>query len=451
DILKFNSGNRLFGGATFIGPDPDKQQADVSGAFFRLDNCEDVKIDDITIKNGFKGKGVWMTNSRNIEFNNFTIDGFSYGMWIGESNSGIGCQNIRINKPRILNTKYWGIYIRCLEVTDDSKLTQDVKVTDAYFFNCNMAAFVCAEGHVRYVSLINPTFKWCNVNMHFETTTDYEVINPRDFETGKRPEHIQANEEYPYQNWSMYHAFTRNGKVIGGTLERTCYHYAADGGGSEDIQYIGTKAFDWVFEGGGNDADKVFFQKYTLDNCTSTGVLLYQLNGGENYLRDFVLNNCTSLLGSRINPGGGDGNLISVYAPRTVNFKINDCKIYNSCIRITGFGHMIITKNNFLGGTNNTQSRFNGIDGSQLSGSILEFSGNIFERAGGVVIGDSAFSIKNFSRVRVDNTMRTTCNYGYRFENNYRVEYGASYVLGWLLGAYVDTGSTDFIKLYGST
>lgn len=451
DKIAFYSGNRLSGGGRLIGPDPDLKKADVSGSFFRIDNCEDVKIDDVIIKNGYKGKGVWMTNSRNIEFNNFEVDGFSYGMWIGESDDGVGCQNIRINKPRILNTKYWGMYIRCLEVTDTEKLTQDIKVTDPYFYNCNMAGFVCAEGHVRYVSLVNPTFRRCNVNMHFETTTDYEVINPRDFETGKKPDHIPANTEYPYENWSMYHAFTQRGKITGGTLELSCYHYAADGGGSEDIQYIGTTVKDFIFEGGGYDVNKVFFKNYTFNGCTTKGVFLYQLGGAENYLRDFKIFNSTCLLGKDVATGAGNGNLVAIYAPRTVNFKVDGSTIYNACLRITGYGLMSITKNTFIGGTNNTQSKFDGVNGSQLSGNILEFSGNMFERAGGSVIGESAFLISNFARVRADNQMRTTCNYGYRFTNNYRVEYGGSDVLGWVNGAYANENITNFVKLFSTT
>lgn len=449
DVIKINAKNTFFGEGRLIGISPDTLGvADGTGTYIDMQNVGTAVIKGITLKNGYQSKAILCQGSKNIIFDDVVTDGFTYGMWIGENGTGDGCQNILIRKPKILNTRYWGIYVRCLYVTDEKKKTQNIVCEKPYFYNCNMAGWVCAEGNVKFVTLDNPIFQRCNMPMHFEGTTDYTVINPRDHDTGKKPDHVPPNSEYPYTNWSMYHAFASRGKIIGGTLEKTCYHYAANGGGSEFIEYHGTTALDFVFEGGdGTDVNKVFFQNYNFDSCTTLGALIFQLSGADHYLRNFVVNNCTSLLGKSVDTGAGDGNLVAINAPRTVNFKVNDCTIYNSCFRITGYGHMIVTRNNFIGGTNNTQSRFDGVNGSQESGSILEFTGNIFERAGGTVIGDSAFLISNFARVRTDNTMRTTCNYGYRFNNNYRIEYGKSYVLGWSLGAYIQSGTTDFVSM----
>lgn len=449
DKLVLKSNNYLFGGGILVGTDPDIVSANVTGTYLRLDNCENVIIDNITIKNGYKGKGVWMTNSRNIKFLDFTIDGFSYGVWCGESDDSVGCSNIEFIRPKILNTRYWGMYFRCLNVSVEENKTKDIRVINPYFYNANMAAFVCAEGNVRYVTLENPRFERCNVCMHFETTTDYTVINARDTDTGKKPDHLPANTEYPYTNWSMYHAFASRGKIIGGKLEKTCYHYAENGGGSEQIEYHGTTALDFVFDGGGSDTSKVFFQKYLFNACTSQEALIYQLAGADHYLRDFTVIGCTSLIGKNDAAGTGDGNKIVIFAPRTVNFRFTNNTVYNACVRLAGFGNMFVTNNNFIGGTNNTQNQFNGISGAQLAGNNLEFTGNIFERAGGSVLGTSAFLISNFSRVRTDNCMRIINQYGYSFNDNYRVEYGNSYVLGWTTGAYTQTGTVDFVTLYG--
>ncbi len=165
DKINFRSGNRLSGGGTLQGTDPDAQMADVSGTYFRIDNCDNVVIGDVKIKNGYKGKGVWMTNSRNVTFNDVTVDGFSYGMWIGENDDGVGCKYININRPKMLNQKYWSIYIRSLGVSNEANKTQFINCTKPYFYNANMAAFVVAEGHSKYITLDSPYFERCNVCM----------------------------------------------------------------------------------------------------------------------------------------------------------------------------------------------------------------------------------------------------------------------------------------------
>ena len=446
----------LFGGATFIGPDPDLVAADVTGQMLRIDNTSAVIIKDITIKNGYKGKGIYMTRTKNTMFIDVTIDGFSYGCWTGEYDGGTGvasdlkgCRNTMWVRPRVLNTKYWGMYNRCLGVTIEANKTFGVVLVNPYFYNCNMAAFVCAEGNVNNVVLSNPVFERCNVCLHFETTSNYTVINPRDYDTGKKPDHLPANTEYPYSNWSMYHAFASKGRVHGGVMQSTCYHFAANGGGSDDIQYFNFTCKDHVFEGSGFDANRVFFTNYRWFNCTTTGVFIYQLNGGSNFIRNSGMYNCTTFVGRNINTGAGDGNIMGIYVPRSVNFTVTGCRVHNAAIRVTCLGYLNVTNNHFIGGTNNTRCDLVGGGSGASAGHILDFYGNTFERAGGAVLPSYAFDIAEWSRCRVDNSMTLSgVDYGYRFAGINRLEYGINYVVGATVAEYLrGAGVTTFIKV----
>lgn len=450
DSVNFRSGNRLYGGGTLQGTDPDAQMADVSGTYLRLDNCDNVIISDIKIKNGYKGKGVWMTNSRNVTFNDFTVDGFSYGMWIGENDDGVGCKYIKINRPKMLNQKYWSIYIRSLGVSNEANKTQFINCTKPYFYNANMAAFVVAEGHSKYITLDSPYFERCNVCMHFETCTDYTVINPRDVDTGKKPDMVPANTEYPYSNWSMYHVFTQNAKILGGTLEKTCYHSAGFDAKSKNIHYTNVTAKDWVFEGVGSvvDTDKNFFENYSWSQCTSTGVFIYQqpTDVPLSYLSNFRINNSECLLGSTGN--SGNGSYIAVNIQRSKNFKLTDSTIENSTLRIKCENSCEIMGNTF-NGTDETQIQLDGVSSALGAASFLQFTGNIFNKAGGSVIGDSAILIKNWTRVRTDNTIRgNSVNYGYKFQDNRLIELGYSWVFDTLVGNYTESGTTSLVYLY---
>ena len=447
--IHLNTDNYLFGSGELAGPDPDQIKADVAGQMLRIDNCENVVITDLRIKNGYKGKGVWMTNSRNIEFNNVTIDGFSYGMWIGESASGIGCQNIRINKPRVLKTKYWGIYVRCLDVTDESAKTKNVTCTDGYFYWCNMAAFVCAEGHVSNVSLINPIFDSCNVAMHFETCSDYTVINARDYDTGKKAGMIPANTEYPYSAWSLYQVFTQNSKIVDCSLSNTVWIGAASTGKSSNHRYINTSAKEFVFEGAGTvaDTDKNFFTDYSFIGCSTTGVFLYQQNDTpQSYISGLTISNCYCGLGSQGN--SGNGSYIAMNPQRCIDVKIVNNTFKNSALRIKCNGTLIVTGNTFEG-TDQTQSQFNGGDGSLTGANFFEYTGNIYKRAGGAVIGASAVTIQNFTRVKVDNTMRgNSVQYGYTLTNNRLIEMGYNWVYDTTVGSFTESGTTALVYLY---
>lgn len=446
----------LFGGATFKGQDPDLVAADVTGQMLRIDNTAAVIIKGITIKNGYKGKGIYMTRTNNTMFVDVTIDGFSYGCWTGEYDGGTGvasdlkgCRNTMWVRPRVLNTKYWGMYNRCLDVTIEANKTFGVVIVNPYFYNCNMAAFVCSEGNVNNVVLSNPVFERCNVCMHFETTSDYTVINPRDYDTGKKPDQLPPNAEYPYTNWSMYHAFANKGRVHGGVMQSTCYHFAVNGGGSDDIQYFNFTCKDHVFEGSGFDANRVFFTNYRWFNCTTTGVFIYQLNGGSNFIRNSGMYNCTTFVGKDIDTGTGDGNIIGIYVPRSVNFTVTGCKVHNAAIRVTCLGYLNVTNNHFIGGTNNTRCDLVGGGSGAGAGHILDFYGNTFERAGGTVLPAYAFDIAEWSRCRVDNAMTLSgVDYGYRFAGINRLEYGINYVVGASVAEYLrGAGVTTFIKV----
>lgn len=62
----------------------------------------------------------------------------------------------------------------------------------------------------------------------------------------------------------------------------------------------------------------------------------------------------------------------------------------NSCLRIKAEGLTSVTNNKWTKGTDNTQSIFDGTGGGLGAGNFLEFTGNLFARAGGVVFGDAA-------------------------------------------------------------
>lgn len=449
DIIQLKSNNRLYGKGRLIGVDPDtKMVADGSGKYITISNSANVSIEKISLKNGYKGIGLYIVGSSNLEFDTMTIDGFTYGAWVGENDIGNGCQNIIFNKPKILNTRYWGIYCRGLGIIDETLKTQKIKVLNPYFYNANMAAFVAAEGNVKYISLINPVFERCNIPMHFELASDYEVINPRDIDTGKKPDHVQANTEYPFENWSLYQCFTNDAKITGGTLENHCYHLASKGGESKNTHYNGTEAKTWVFEGAGSeiDADKNFFENFSWSDCTSKKEFIYhqETDAGQSYLKNFKVKNSECLL-----IGSGNGQAVSINTKRSIDLQIIDNTFHDSCFRIKCSGQLKIKDNTILIGTDNTINILDGTSGD-LSGNFLDFSGNIFSRAGGVVFGESAFLIKNWTCVRVDNVIRgNSISRAYDFKDNYRIEYGAGMIYDILSeNNYTDENTSVFIKLY---
>ena len=286
--------------------------------------------------------------------------------------------------------------------------------------------------------------------MHFATCTDYTVINPRDVDTGKKPDMVQANTEYPYTNWSMYHVFTQNAKILGGTLEKTCYHSAGFDAKSKNIHYTNVTAKDWVFEGVGSvaDTDKNFFENYSWSQCTSTGVFIYQqpTDVPLSYLSDFRINSSECLLGN--NGNSGSGSYIAVNIQRSKNFKLTESTIENSTLRIRCENSCEIVGNTF-NRTDETQMQLDGVSSALGAASFLQFTGNIFNKAGGSTIGESAILIKNWTRVRTDNTIRgNRVNYGYKFQDNRLIELGYSWVFDTLVGNYTESNTTSLVYLY---
>ena len=453
--INFVSNSSLIGGvnSVLVGPDPDTQGiADVTGQMFRIDNLNNVLVKQITIKNGYKGKGVWASASNNIVFEDLTIDGFSYGAWIGEdtiSSVAKGCIGVKFIRPKVLNTRYWGLYFRCLDVTVDENKTQNISVIDPYFYNANMAAFVCAEGHVKHVTLVNPVFERCNVCMHFESATNYTVVNPTSIDTGKKPDHLPANVEYPFVGWSLYEIFTQNSKVLGGNLDSTVWLGAGSDAKSWNHEYIGLTCKEFVFEGVGEiqDLSKDFFKGYTFSACTTTGALIYQQTDTPlSYLRDFKIVDCSCLLGESGN--SGSGSFIGLNPDRSVNWKVINNSFKNSAVRIR-CEKTLAFKGNTFDGTDDTQSRLDGVSGVLGSGSFLDFSGNTFQSAGGAVFSDSAILIKNWSVARTDNVV--ACNgtqRAYRFTDNFRIEFGAGLIYNDTVEKYTDSGTSAFVFLY---
>lgn len=452
-IIKMNSGNVLFGNGRLIGTAPNTLGiADGSGEYLLLDGVDGAIIKDVQIVNGYKSVGIMSLGSKNLVLDNVTVDGCSYGMWIAEKDHLVansqGSQNILINNPKILNTRYWGIYARAYNITDDAKKTQNIKCINPYFYNCNMAAFVCAEGNVKYVTLENPVFNRCNVCMHFEFTSDYTVSNARDYDTGKKADHVPANTEYPFFGWSIYHCFSRNAKINSCTFEKFAYHMANEGASKiKSIHYSNTTALTYVFEGvGPTDANKDYFSDVTWDGCTSISEFIYQqpTDAPLSYLRDFRVTDSTCLL-----DGAGNGNAVGISIVRGVNFTLDDTTFVNSCLRIKAEGLTSVTNNKWTKGTDNTQSIFDGTGGGLGAGNFLEFTGNLFARAGGAVFGDAAIHMQNYTRVRSDNVVRgNSIGYAYRFTNNYRIELGAGLIYDITVGDFAESGTTSLVYLF---
>lgn len=451
-IIKVNSGNVLFGNGRLIGTAPNTLGiADGSGEYLLLNGTENAIIKDVQLVNGYKSVGIMLLGSKNIVLDNVTVDGCSYGMWIAEKDHSIansqGSQNILINNPKILNTRHWGIYARSYSITDDAKKTQNIKCINPYFYNCNMAAFVCAEGNVKYVTLENPVFNRCNVCMHFEFTSDYTVSNARDYDTGKKADHVPANTEYPFFDWSIYHCFSHNAKINSCTFEKAAYHMANEGASKiKAIHYSNTTALTYIFEGvGPTDANKDYFSDVTWDGCTSISEFIYQqpTDAPLSYLRDFRVTDSTCLL-----DGAGNGNAVGISIFRGVNFTLDDTTFVNSCLRIKAEGLTSVANNNWTKGTDNTQSIFDGVLGG-FGGSFLEFTGNLFARAGGAVFGDAAIHMQNYTRVRADNVVRgNSIGYAYRFTNNYRIELGAGLIYDITAREFAESGTSSLVYLY---
>ena len=451
--MSMSSGSILTGGGTFIGTAPDDRNADGRSVMLRLSDVSDIKIYDVTLKNGYMGSGIFATNTHGLTIDNVTVDGFTYGIWLGESTALKGCTNIRINNVRIKNTRYWGIYIRCLEVVIEKDMTYDVVCSNSYFYNCHGAGFVCSEGRVNNVVLENSYFEDCNIGMHFESTNHYRVVNVTTKNTAKKPTHVDSP-EYPFKSKSVYQAFSSDAEFINCNFDKHIYVGCVGESKAWSYKYINTTCSYVVFEAwaltgttGASDTNKDYFKNFVFDKCTFTGIgFFYQHNAVNHWLRDFKVTNCMFLDGEG---KPNTGNRIAVnFDNKCVDTVFSGNTFKNSSVLLGGTG-AIKFNDNIVVNTDGNSLQFTGPGSSVGSGGYLEVVGNTFEKVGAGYT-EAAIYINNWARVRVDNMARcyqtATC---YKFTNNYHVEIGGGLVFD-ITGVtpVKESNTTSLVYLY---
>lgn len=444
--IYLNTGNYLHGKGVFVGDAPDTIAADGTGTYLVGAGVNNVEIEGITLKNGYRGTGIIFYDAKDIVIRNVTVDGFTYGITLREKNfqeqDTNGVQDALLENIVIKNTRYWGIYLRCFGTTTQAKKTQRIKVLNPYFYNCHMAGYVEAEGNVRYTVLENPVFERCNVCMHYELSSDFTIINPRTIDTGKKSDQLPSNNEYPFRDWSLYLCFVERGQVIGGNLDSEVNLLGTANGKVADIAFLNVHARSYAFEGIDGNSSQDNYSNISWIGGSVTGTLIYQ-KAGTSYLRDINIDGVFSKMN-----GDNNGNAISINAVRCVNMTVKNCTFTNSALKVAIKGFCHILNNKWIVGTDNTNNSFDGTNGD-LSGNFLDFSGNTFTRAGGVVYGKSANFIANWTRARIDNVIRgNNIEYAYEFKNNYRVEMGGSLIYDTTVSMYTDEGTQSFVKLY---
>ena len=447
------NGGILTGGGTFIGTAPDSINADGRGVLIRLADVSNIKIYDIKLKNGYMGTGIFATNAHDITVDNVTVDGFTYGIWLGESQQLKGCTNVRLNNLKIKNTRYWGIYIRCLDVVIEEDMTYDVVCSNSYFYNCHGAGFVCSEGYVNNVVLENSFFEDCNVDMHFESTNHYRVENVTTRNTAKKSTHVDSP-EYPFKAMSVYQAFSSDAEFINCNFDKNIYVGCVGEYKAWNYKYINTTCSYVVFEAwaltgttGASDTNKDYFKNFVFDKCTFTGLgFFYQNNAVNHWLRDFKITNCMFLDGE----GQADtGNRIAVnFDNKCVDTVFSGNTFKNSSVLLGGTG-AIKFNDNIVVNTDGRSLQFTGPGSSVGSGGYLEVVGNTFEKVGAGYT-EAAIYINNWARARVDNMARcyqtATC---YKFTDNYRVEIGGGLVFDVTGGTpVIESNTTSLVYLY---
>ncbi len=453
DPMSMSNGSILTGCGTFIGTAPDTVNADGRGIMIRLSDVNNIKIYDVTFKNGYMGSGIFATNAHDITVDNVTVDGFTYGIWLGESQQLKGCTNVRLNNIKIKNTRYWGIYIRCLDVVIEKDMTYDVVCSNSYFYNCHGAGFVCSEGYVNNVVLENSFFEDCNVGMHFESTNHYRVENVTTRNTAKKSTHVDSP-EYPFKAMSVYQAFASDAEFINSHFDKNIYVGCVGEYKAWNYKYTNVTCSFVVFEAwaltgttGASDTNKDYFKNFVFDKCTFTGFgLFYQDNAVNHWLRDFKVTNCMFLDGE----GKPDtGNRIAVnFDNKCVDTVFSGNTFKNSSVLLGGTG-AIKFNDNIVVNTDGRSLQFTGPGSSVGSGGYLEIVGNTFEKVGAGYT-EAAIYINNWARVRVDNMARcyqtATC---YKFTDNYRVEIGGGLVFDVTGGNPVkESNTTSLVYLY---
>ena len=454
--MSMTNGSILTGGGTFVGTAPDTVNADGRGVMIRLSDVNNIKIYDVTLKNGFMGSGIFATNTHALTVDNVTVDGFTYGIWAGESTALKGCTNVRLNNIKIKNTRYWGIYIRCLDVVIEKDMTYDVVCSNSYFYNCHGAGFVCSEGYVNNVVLENSFFEDCNVDMHFESTNHYRVENVTTRNTAKKSTHVDSP-EYPFKAMSVYQAFSSDAEFINCNFDKNIYVGCVGEYKAWNYKYTNVTcsfvAFEaWALTGttGASDTNKDYFKNFVFDKCTFTGLgFFYQDNAVNHWLRDFKVTNCMFLDGE----GQADtGNRIAVnFDNKCVDTVFSGNTFKNSSVMLGGTG-AIKFNDNIVVNTDGRSLQFTGPGSSVGSGGYLEIVGNTFEKVGAGYT-EAAIYISNWARVRVDNMARcyetATC---YKITDNYRVEIGGGLVFDVTGGTpVIESNTTSLVYLYHKT
>lgn len=451
--MAMTSGSILTGGGTFIGTAPDTVNADGRGAMIRLSDVDNIKIYDIEIKNGYMGSGIFATNAHDITIDNVTVDGFTYGIWLGESQQLKGCTNVRLNNIKIKNTRYWGIYLRCLDVVIEEDMTYDVVCSNSYFYNCNGAGFVCSEGYVNNVVLENSFFEDCNVSMHFESTNHYRVENVTTRNTAKKSTHLDSP-EYPFKSMSVYQAFSSDAEFINCNFDKHIYVGCVGEYKAWNYEYANVTCsyveFEaWAMTTGASDTNKDYFKNFVFDKCTFTGLgFFYQSNAVNHWLRDFKITNCMFLDGE----GKPDtGERIAMNFEKCVDIVVSDNTFKNTSVVLSGTG-AIKFNDNIVVNTDGRSLYFTGPGSSVSSGGYLEIVGNTFEKVG-AGFTEAAIYINNWARARVDNMARcyqtATC---YKFTDNYRVEIGGGLVFDVTAGTpVIESNTTSLVYLYHKT
>lgn len=451
--INMASGSILTGGGAFIGTAPDTINADGRGVMIRLSDVDNIKIYDIEIKNGYMGSGIFATNAHDITIDNVTVDGFTYGIWLGESQQLKGCTNVRLNNIKIKNTRYWGIYIRCLDVVIEKDMTYDVVCSNSYFYNCHGAGFVCSEGYVNNVVLENSFFEDCNVDMHFESTNHYRVENVTTRNTAKKSTHVDSP-EYPFKAKSVYQAFSSDAEFINCNFDEHIYVGCVGEYKAWSYKYTNVTCNYVVFEAwaltgttGASDTNKNYFKNFVFDKCTFTGMgFYYQANAVNHWLRDFKVTNCMFLDGEG---KPNTGNRIAVnFDNKCVDTVFSGNTFKNTSVLLGGTG-AIKFNDNIVVNTDGRSLQFTGPGSSVGSGGYLEIVGNTFEKVGAGYT-EAAIYINNWARARVDNMARcyqtATC---YKFTDNYRVEIGGGFVFDTTSNIpFTESNTTSLVYLY---
>jgi hypothetical protein len=229
-------------------------------------------------------------------------------------------------------------------------------------------------------------------------------------------------------------------------FEQTINHYASSVARTTNLKYGDTQALVWVYQGAGGvtDTNKNFFESHSWNNCLSTSFFIFQIDPDATsaYLRNFKI--CNSECQAGIDGNSTGGTNVAVQAQRVYEFSFQNNVVRNAYLRVKGYGNVNISGNNFFGGTDRNQTILDGNDGAEAALNYLSFSNNQIMDAGGVVTGDAAILIQNWSVIRADSFVRGSgnTNYVYRFKDSYRLELGPAFISNAIVNNYVTSGIT---------